>query len=421
MSYGVRVQIPPPALHMTKPADRKCPADGRQSVMKRVIILLLDGVGIGELPDAAAYGDAGSDTLGNLARAVGGLDLPVLQSLGLGNIAELAGCPPCDNASSAFGKMAIASVGKDSTIGHWEIAGVISEKPFPVFRNGFPEELVRQVEAAIGTRVIGNRAISGTEAIRIWGEEHLRTGYPILYTSADSVLQLAAHEAICPPERLYQMCRTVRSLMRGEWQVARVIARPFTGAPGSFIRSPGRKDFSCPPPEPTLLDHACEADQEVVLVGKIDDLFAHQGYTRCHHTVNNAVALGHTLEELKSEFTGILFTNLLQFDMDWGHRNDVAGFYAGLREFDHRLPEILSRLNAEDLLFITADHGNDPTTTSTDHTREYVPLLVTGAQVKAGTALGVRRTLADLGQTAAEYLALKPLRHGKSFLKELLR
>jgi phosphopentomutase len=389
--------------------------------MNRVVILLLDGVGIGEMPDAEQYSDAGSNSLGNVARAVGGLRLPNLEALGLGGIAELPGCPARVNPLGCFGKMAEASCGKDSTTGHWEIAGVVMKDAFPVFPHGFPPELVRQFEGLVGTKTICNIAISGTEAIRICGEEHLRTGYPIIYTSADSVFQIAAHESKYPPEKLYEMCRVARKMLTGKWGVARVIARPFAGAIGNFARTPRRKDFSLKPPAPTLLDKAKAAGLEVSLVGKLDDLFAQRGFTRTHHSVNNMVCFDETLRELQREFGGILFTNFIQFDMDWGHRNDVQSYYRGLQEFDRRLPEALSRLRDDDLLFVTSDHGNDPTTPSTDHSREYVPLLVSGRGFRTGVSLGTRGTFADLGQTAAEYLNLSALSSGTSFLTEIRR
>jgi phosphopentomutase len=389
--------------------------------MKRVLILLLDGVGVGELPDAARFGDTGSNSLGNTAKAVGGLALPNLQALGLGNIIALEGCPPLANASAAFGKMAEVSEGKDSTVGHWEIAGLVTKPGFPVFPNGFPPELIAAVESEAGTKSIGNVNISGTEAIRIYGEEHLKTGYPIVYTSADSVFQVAGHEDKLPIDRLYRVCRAARKVLIGDWGVARVIARPFAGKPGSFKRTARRKDFSLDPPGQTLLDVCKAADQEVSLIGKPDDLFAQRGFTRSFHSVNNMESFDHMLVEIRRVFPGLLFTNLIQFDMDWGHRNDVKAYFQGLQELDRRLPEALNLLRDDDVLFITSDHGNDPTTPSTDHSREYVPLLVFGKSVRAGTDLGTRASFADLGQTVAEYLGLTKLENGMSFLKELLK
>jgi phosphopentomutase len=317
--------------------------------------------------------------------------------------------------------MAEVSGGKDSTVGHWEIAGLVTKAGFPVFPNRFPAELIAAFEREAGTKSIGNVCISGTDAIRIYGEEHLKSGYPIVYTSADSVFQVAGHEDKLPIDRLYRVCRAARKVLVGDWGVARVIARPFTGKPGSFKRTARRKDFSLDPPGPTLLDVCKAADQEVSLIGKLDDLFAQRGFTRTFHSVNNMESFDRMLVEIRRVFPGLLFTNLIQFDMDWGHRNDVKAYYQGLLDLDRRLPEALNLLRDDDMLFITSDHGNDPTTASTDHSREYVPLLVFGKSVRAGVNLGTRASFADLGQTAAEYLGLPKLANGESFLKELLK
>jgi phosphopentomutase len=383
------------------------------------MILLLDGVGCCELPDAADYGDQGSNTLANLAKAVGGLSLPNLALLGLGNIIPIQGVPPQDKPEACFGKMAEQSVGKDSTTGHWEIAGLVTQKPFPLFPQGFPPEFIRSMEEAIGRKTIGNKAASGTGIIEELGEEHLRTGYPIVYTSADSVLQIASHEDVIAPDELYRTCQEARRLCTDSFCVGRVIARPFTGKPGSFKRTTGRKDFSCAPPQPTLLDNVKEAGQPVVGIGKVDDLFAGRGFTGTHHSVVNSDCMRLTVEAMRTTKAGLLFTNLVQFDMDWGHRNNPAAFAAGLKEFDDFLPGILQRLDCSDLLFITADHGNDPTTSSTDHSREYVPLLTFGPGFRQGVDLGTRPSFADLGQTAAAFLKVKPTMHGTSFLKEI--
>jgi phosphopentomutase len=385
----------------------------------RVIILLLDGVGCGELPDAEAYSDQGSNTLGNLAKAVGGLSLPNLARLGLGNIIPIQGVPSQEKPQACFGRMAEQSVGKDSTTGHWEIAGLVTSTPFPLFPHGFPPELVQSLEQAIGRKTIGNRAASGTEIIEELGEEHLRTGCPIVYTSADSVLQIACHEDVIPPDELNRICRKARGLCTGPFCVGRVIARPFTGKPGSFTRTARRKDFSCPLPQPTLLDNVKEAGLPVVGIGKVDDLFAGRGFMETHHSVVNSECLRLTVEAMNKTPAGLIFTNLVQFDMDWGHRNNPAAFAEGLREFDVSLPNILNRLGQHDLVFITADHGNDPTTPSTDHSREYVPLLALGPGFKKGVDLGTRMTFADLGQTAAEFLGVSPTAHGTSFVKEV--
>jgi phosphopentomutase len=387
--------------------------------MSRVVILLLDGVGCGELPDAADYGDQGSNTLTNLAKSVGGLNLPNLARLGLGNIIPIQGVLPQERPQACFGRMAEQSVGKDSTTGHWEIAGLVTNTPFPLFPRGFPAEFIAAMEKAIGRKTIGNKAASGTEVIKELGEEHARTGCPIVYTSADSVLQIACHEEVIPPEELYAICRQARGLCTDRFCVGRVIARPFTGKPGSHRRTAGRRDFSCAPPQPTLLDNAKETGLPVVGIGKVDDLFAGRGFTETHHAVVNADCLRLTDEAMKKTKTGLIFTNLVQFDMDWGHRNEPAPFAAGLSEFDAFLPSILERLEPNDLLFITADHGNDPTTPSTDHSREYVPLLVLGPGIKPGVYLGTRSSFADLGQTAAGFLEVKPTPHGTSFLEEM--
>ncbi len=388
--------------------------------MNRVTILLLDGVGCGEMPDAAKYGDEGSNTLANIASAVGGLHLPNLATLGLGNIIPVLGVPAQTSPSACFGKMAEASAGKDSTTGHWEIAGLITDRPFPVFPHGFPPAFIKQFEQAIGRETLGNVAASGTEIINRLGAEHIRTGKPIVYTSADSVFQIACHEEVVPVGELYRYCAIAREMLKGPWCVGRVIARPFVGRPGSFVRTPRRKDFSCPPPRPTLLDLTKEAGMPVIAIGKVDDLFAGRGYTRAYHPVSNQECVDLTREVLASLEAGLVFTNFVQFDMDWGHRNDIAAFAAGLEEFDRTLPDILSHLRKNDLLFITADHGNDPTTPSTDHSREYVPLLVYSPILKRGIHLGTRSTFADLGQTAAEFLGTKPTPYGTSFLKKIL-
>ncbi len=387
--------------------------------MPRAIIIVLDGVGVGELPDASQYNDKGSNSLANLAEKIGGLFLPNLESLGLGNIIEIKGIKRQVKLIGSFGKMAEKSPGKDSTSGHWEIAGVILNQCFPIYPKGFPKELIEKFEKAIGRKVLGNIPASGTEIIERLGEEHMKTGYPIVYTSADSVFQIAAHEAVIPVPKLYEMCQIARTLLQGEHCVGRVIARPFIGSPGKFCRTKNRKDFSLEPPIPTLLDIAKENGYPVIVIGKVDELFAQRGYTKAYHSVNNQECIDLTLNALKENWEGLIFTNLIQFDMDWGHRNDYLAYYNGLKEFDARLPQIIAQLKTDDLLAITSDHGNDPTTPSTDHSREYVPLLIYSKSLKAGVNLGIRDTFADLGQTIAEYLKIPPLKNGKSFLKEL--
>ncbi len=385
----------------------------------RAIILVLDGVGAGELPDADMFGDVGSNTLGNLARAMGGLHLPNLQRLGLGNIIPIKGVPPEREPAGAWGLLAERSAGKDSTTGHWEIAGVITARPFPVFPNGFPSELIECIENRFGRKVIGNCAASGTEIIERLGSEHLATGRPIVYTSADSVLQIACHESVMSPAELHRVCARIRAELQGAWRVGRVIARPFVGEPGSFRRTAARRDFSCPPPEGTLLDNCLAAGLEVTAIGKVDDLFAGRGFTRSRHSTDNRECIEILLATLASQSGGLIFANLVQFDTDWGHRNDCRGFAAGLAELDGRIPALLDALAADDWLFITADHGNDPTTPSTDHSREYAPLLVLGRRCRSGVNLGRRSSFADVGQTCAELLGVSPTPAGQSFWPEI--
>jgi len=387
--------------------------------MKRAIILLLDGVGCGELPDANLYNDIGSNTLQNLADKISGLDLPNLESLGLGNIIQLKGMKKLELSAASYGKMAEMSAGKDSTSGHWELMGVVLKKPFPVYPHGFPAEIIKEFEKQIRRKTIGNIPASGTAIINQLGDKHIQTQSPIVYTSADSVFQIAAHEDVIPLAELYQMCLVARKILTGKHNILRVIARPFTGKPGNFIRTKNRKDFSLKPPRPTLLDIAKQNSYEVVLIGKLDELFAHQGYTVAWHSVDNQVCFNMTLQAIDKYKQGIIFTNFIQFDMDWGHRNDCASFYQGLQDFDQRLPEIVKKLSDDDILFITADHGNDPTTKSTDHSREYVPLLVYGKNINSSINLGIRKSFADLGQTIAEYLQLPSLAYGTSFYKEI--
>jgi len=387
----------------------------------RVTVIVLDGVGVGALPDAADYGDEGSDSVGNTSRAVGGLSLPNMGRLGLGNVTDTVGVPPERNALGAYGRMAEVSVGKDSTTGHWELTGVVSPNPLPTYPDGFPKELIEEYERRIGRKTLGNVAISGTVIIDQLGEEHVRTGSPIVYTSADSVFQVAAHEEIIPLGELYRICTIAREMLTGEHAVGRVIARPFDGQPGSFTRTPNRRDFSLQPPEPTLLDRLVEAGHEVIGVGKVDDLFAKQGLTVCHHTVDNMVAAEEVINLLGSDQKGMILANLIEFDMLFGHRNNPQAYAAALEAFDARLPRIMDAMGPGDVLFIVADHGNDPTTPSTDHSREYVPLLVYGQSVRGGVNLGTRESFADVGATIAELLRIEPLRHGTSFAGEILK
>ncbi len=386
----------------------------------RVAVVVLDGVGVGALPDAADFGDEGSDSVGNTARVVGGLALPHMGRLGLGNLTDVQGVPPVSDTLGAYGRMAEVSAGKDSTVGHWELMGVVSERPLPTYPHGFPPGLIEEYERRIGRKTLGNIAISGTVIIDRLGEEHVRTGWPIVYTSADSVFQVAAHEEVIPLDELYRLCQIAREMLTGEHGVGRVIARPFVGVPGSFVRTKNRRDFSLEPPERTLLDRLVEVGQDVVGVGKVDDLFAKRGFTTCHHTVDNMVAAEKVVELLSGDWQGLILANLIEFDMLYGHRNNPEGYARALEVFDAQLPRIMEAMKSGDVLFIVADHGNDPTTPSTDHSREYVPLLVYGGRVKAGVAVGTRESFADLGATIAELLGIGPLPHGTSFVREIV-
>lgn len=389
--------------------------------VNRVIVIVLDSVGIGEAPDARAFGDTGSDTLGNMARVVGGLSLPNMAALGLGNIAALEGVPPQAKPSGAFGKLAEVSAGKDTSTGHWELMGVPLMRAFPVYPNGFPPEVIQQFETAIGRKTLGNYASSGTVILDELGEEHVRTGMPIVYTSADSVFQIAAHEEVIPINELYRMCQEARAMLRGEHEVLRVIARPFIGSPGRWERTSNRRDFSVTPPEPTLLDTLKDADMMVYAVGKIEDIFAGCGITEAIHTEHNMDGVDKTIAAMQQRRErGMIFTNLVDFDAKFGHRNNPEGYAGSLAEFDQRLPEIIAALADDDLLVITADHGNDPTTPSTDHSREFVPILITGQDVCHGVNLGTRSSFADLAATIAEILGVEQTRHGKSFRSLLL-
>ena len=384
---------------------------------RRAGIVILDGVGIGEAPDAAAYGDAGSNTLGNLARAVGGFALPNLEKAGLGRLAPLLGMRPTDSPNAAQGILVPASSGKDSTTGHWEIAGVHLAKPFPTYPRGFPREILDEFQRRTGRGVLGNSVASGTAIIAQHGEEHQRTGAWIVYTSADSVFQIAAHEQTVPLAELYRACEVAREILVAPNDVSRVIARPFTGAPGAYARTANRRDYSIQPPETTLLDALEAAAIPRRGVGKVDDLFAGRGITATHGA-DNAEGLRHILDWLRGPNEGFLFANLVDFDQLFGHRNDAPGFYQALRQFDAALPDLLSSLREDDLLFVTADHGNDPTTPSTDHARECVPVLVFGPRVRP-VAFGRRKTFSDLGATVAEWLGVGFRGKGTSFLSSV--
>ncbi len=388
--------------------------------MQRAIIIVLDSVGVGELPDAGQYGDKWCNTLANIADCVGGLSLPNLESLGLGKITEITGLSGEIAPKAFYGKMAEKSKAKDTITGHWEIAGVVVDTPFPTYPDGFPPEIIDEFRRRTNLDIIGNRAASGTQIIEEYGEEHIKTGFPIVYTSVDSVFQIAACEEVVSVEALYDLCATARDILCGEHNVGRVIARPFTRAGGKFARTERRKDFSVLPPYPTLLDLAVENNLEVVGIGKIGDIFAHRGLTEEIHTSCNRDGVNQTIECMKRAFSGIIFTNLVDFDMQYGHRNDIIGYADALALFDDMLPGILRSLGAGDTLIITADHGCDPTVTGTDHTREYAPILVYSAGFKKQGSLGERESFADVGATVAECLSLPPLKNGKSFWSELV-
>jgi phosphopentomutase len=386
----------------------------------RALVIVLDSVGVGELSDAAAYGDRGSNTLGHIAERVS-LQIPELIRLGISRILALSGLPTAAQPAAAFGRMAEAAPGKDSVTGHWELMGLVLDRPFPLFPEGFPPEVMRPFEAHIGRRTLGNRAASGTAIIEELGVEHLRTGYPIVYTSGDSVFQIAAHEDVIPPAELYRECEAAYRIVVEGLGMGRVIARPFVGTPGAFTRTSNRRDFAIPPPADTLLDKVKAADLPVIGIGKIEDLFAGHGVTRAIHTTSDDDGMDQVERALEETRAGLIFANLVDFDAQYGHRNNVGGYAANLERFDARLSELLPRLARTDLLVITADHGNDPTTPSTDHSREYVPLLVTGAEVRGGVDLGVRPTFADLGQTLASVFGVGPMAFGTSFLEAICR
>jgi phosphopentomutase len=390
--------------------------------IQRVILIVLDSVGIGEAPDAAAYGDVGSHTLGNIAQAVDGLHMPNMESMGLANIAILDGMKPQLSPSAAYGKMAEISSGKDTTTGHWELAGIHLHSSFPVYPDGFSADVMARYEAETGRGWLGNYPASGTAIIEELGAEHLTTGKTIVYTSADSVFQIAAHEDVIPPKELYEICKIARAILRGEHEVGRVIARPFVGTPGAFERTGNRRDFSVLPPEPTLLDTLKDAGRMVYAVGKIEDIFAGQGITAAVHTENNMDGVDQTLAAMREQYEqGLIFTNLVDFDAKFGHRNNPHGYADALAEFDRRIPELMAALRPDDVLILTADHGNDPTFPGTDHTREYVPLLVAGQAVNTGVNIGVRSTFADLAATIAEMLGVGAPSQGESFKARLTR
>lgn len=387
----------------------------------RVILIVLDSVGIGELADAAQYGDEGSNTLGNIVKACGSVNIPNLCTLGLGKVDGIDYLEVPGHIAGCFGRMAEVSAGKDTITGHWEIAGLQLERPFPVYPHGFPEGLIKEFESRIGSGTLGNYAASGTDILKRLGEEHMATGYPIVYTSADSVFQIAAHEGVIPIERLYALCGIARELLTGEHTVGRVVARPFEGKPGNFVRTANRKDFSVEPLSETILDKLKEKGLDVFAVGKIEDIFSGRGITHSIHTRNNLHGVDQTMDFMKKAGRGLIFTNLVDFDMLYGHRNDARGYKRALEEFDAKVPAIISGMKDKDLLIITADHGCDPVTPSTDHSREYVPLLLYGRNIKKDFNLGTRETFSDIACTIAEIFGIKHNFRGKGFLKSIVQ
>mgnify|MGYP000912380388 CR=1 FL=1 len=385
----------------------------------KVILIVMDSVGVGELPDAAEYGDTGSNTLGHIIRERNGLDIPNLIKLGIGNI-QGTGIPYFDPSPiGCYGKAREASRGKDTTTGHWEIAGIHLDRPFPVYPDGFPPEVMEAFQKATGVSSMWNKPASGTEIIQRLGEEHLNTGKLIVYTSADSVFQIAAHEDIVPVETLYGYCRAARKILQGEHAVGRVIARPFTGTPGHFSRTKNRRDFSLPPVGKTILDVLSDHDIPTTGIGKISDIFAGRGIATSLHTSDNEDGIRTTLQQIKAQQSGLVFTNLVDFDMLYGHRNDVPGYAGALEALDRKIPDLIGTMNADDVLILTADHGCDPTAPGTDHTREYVPILIYGKSIKHGVNLGTRDTYSDIGATVLDLLGVEPCLQGSSFQDQI--
>lgn len=387
--------------------------------MPKFTIIVLDSVGVGELPDAAEFNDVGTNTLKHVNEFRGGLNIPHLKRLGMFNI-QGTGLPPVDDPAGCFGKAAELGKAKDTTNGHFEIAGLTVKTPFKVFGESFPPRIIEELERRIGTKVIGNYPASGTEIIKVLGDEHVKTGYPIVYLSADSLMQIAMHESVIPLKRQYEICRTARELLTGDDTVSRVICRPFTGETGNYYRTENRKDFSVDPPGYTVLDMLSENGRDVIGVGKIEDIFNRRGLTEINHTKNNREGIQATLKYLKTSFDGLLFVNLVDFDMLYGHRNNPEGYAEALEYFDTFVPDMIDLMEEEDILLITADHGCDPTTPGTDHTREYIPIVVYGKRLKAGVDLGVRSTFSDIAATIAQYFGYE-FKTGTSFLKEMER
>ncbi len=387
---------------------------------KRIHLVVMDSVGIGEAPDAADFGDSNVDTLGHIAIACEGLNMPNMGKLGLSNIRKIQGIEPVDHSLAYYTKMQELSKGKDTMAGHWELMGLYTAKPFRVFPNGFPDELIRRIEEKTGRKVIANKAASGTQIIQELGEEHVKTGALIVYTSADSVLQIAAHEDIIPVKELYEICAFCREITLEEpYKLGRIIARPFVGEPGNFTRTANRHDYALKPFGRTVMNELKDADFDVIALGKISDIYNGEGVTESIHTVSNMDGMDKWIQILDKEFTGISFLNLVDFDASFGHRRDPKGYGKALEEYDARLPEVFSKMTTADLLIITADHGNDPTYHGTDHTREYVPLLVYSPRFSKGKELPLRKSFADVGATIAENFQVKMPEYGTSFLQDL--
>lgn len=389
--------------------------------MSRVIWMIIDSVGIGALPDSEKFGDVNVNTLGNIVKNYKDIKLPNMLKLGLGNIDGIDSLEGVKSPIGAFGRASEVSKGKDTTTGHWEMTGVLVETPFKTYENGFPKEIIDEFERKTNRKVIGNKPASGTAIIDELGEQQMKTGEVIVYTSADSVFQIAAHEEIIPLDELYKMCEIAREIMMGDNAVARIIARPFVGQPGAFERTSNRRDYSLSPFEDTVLDNIKNSNLDVIGVGKIEDIFNKQGITEAIHTKDNMDGVDQTINYMKKENNGLIFTNLVDFDSKYGHRRDVKGYKEALEEFDARIPEILENMEDDDILIINSDHGNDPTYKGTDHTREYIPMLICGKNVKSGLNLGTRSSFADIGATVADLLNVKMPKHGNSFKNDIIK
>ena len=389
-------------------------------MIKRAVLIVLDSVGAGELPDAAEYGDEGSNTIKNIYKHAENFSLPNLEKLGILNIDGFEDLKISDSFEGSVAKCNEKSKGKDTTTGHWEISGLILDNPFPTYPHGFPKYVIEEFEKRTGRKTIGNCVASGTEIIKELGREHTETGKLIVYTSADSVFQIAAHEEIVPLEELYNICRIAREMLQGEHGVGRVIARPFIGEEGSYVRTGNRRDFSLEPFKDTMLDFVKNSGREVYAIGKIEDIFVNKGITKSNHTTNNEEGIKATIDAIKEDFEGLIFTNLVDFDMLYGHRNNLQGYADALMDFDNKLPEITDNLKSDDILIITADHGCDPTTESTDHSREYIPLIFYGKDIRKSNNLGILDTYASIGKTVLDMLDIENGLEGKSVKNQIL-